>query len=48
MEVSLYGANPDEKYPLPEFTQICFIKNTVKNPQIIIGDYTYYDDVRLV
>lgn len=23
---------------------MCFIKNTVKNPNIIIGDYTYYDD----
>lgn len=27
-----------------EFPQICFIKNTVSNPKIIIGDYTYYDD----
>lgn len=26
------------------FPQVCFIKNTVKNPNIIIGDYTYYDD----
>jgi len=26
------------------FPQICFIKNTVVNPNIIIGDYTYYDD----
>jgi virginiamycin A acetyltransferase len=26
------------------FPQICFIKNTVTNPNIIIGDYTYYDD----
>ena len=26
------------------FPQVCFIKNTVVNPQIIIGDYTYYDD----
>ncbi len=26
------------------FPQVCFIKNTVSNPQIIIGDYTYYDD----
>jgi virginiamycin A acetyltransferase len=26
------------------FPQVCFIKNTVKNPDIIIGDYTYYDD----
>ncbi len=27
------------------FPQICFIKNTVSNPNIIIGDYTYYDDL---
>ena len=40
----MYGANPDEKHPLPEFPQICFIKNTVNNPKIVIGDYTYYDD----
>lgn len=26
------------------FPQICFIQNTVSNPNIIIGDYTYYDD----
>lgn len=26
------------------FPQVCFIKNTVKNPNILIGDYTYYDD----
>ncbi len=26
------------------FRQICFIKNTVTNPNIVIGDYTYYDD----
>ncbi len=26
------------------FPQVCFIKNTVQNPNIIIGDYTYYDD----
>ena len=44
-EVSLYGANPENKHPLPEFPQICFIKNTVNNPKIIIGDYTYYDDI---
>ena len=40
----MYGANPKKKHPLPEFSQICFIKNTVTNPKIIIGDYTYYDD----
>lgn len=26
------------------FPQVCYIKNTVQNPNIIIGDYTYYDD----
>jgi virginiamycin A acetyltransferase len=26
------------------FPQVCFIKNTVTNPNILIGDYTYYDD----
>ena len=26
------------------FPQVCFIANTVKNPNIIVGDYTYYDD----
>jgi virginiamycin A acetyltransferase len=26
------------------FPQVCFIKNTVSNPNILIGDYTYYDD----
>ena len=44
MEVILYGANPNDKHPMPGFPQICFIKNTVNNPKIIIGDYTYYDD----
>ena len=40
----MHGANPREKHPMSGFPQICFIKNTVKNPRIIIGDYTYYDD----
>ncbi len=26
------------------FEQVVFLKNVVKNPQIIVGDYTYYDD----
>ncbi len=41
----MYGANPNEKHPMNGFPQICFIKNTVSNPNIIIGDYTYYDDL---
>lgn len=44
LEVTLYGADPKDKHPMPGFPQICFIQNTVTNPNIIIGDYTYYDD----
>ncbi len=29
---------------MADFPQVCFIKNTVTNPNIVIGDYTYYDD----
>lgn len=40
----MHGPDPLDPHPLPGFAQVCFIKNTVKNPQIIVGDYTYYDD----
>lgn len=35
--------NPREIFP-NEYRTSCFIKNVVKAPNIIIGDYTYYDD----
>ncbi|MEY6432120.1 Vat family streptogramin A O-acetyltransferase [Thioalkalicoccus limnaeus] len=38
------GPSPDTKHPMPGFPQVCFIRNTVRNPRIIVGDYTYYDD----
>ncbi|MEL6134029.1 MAG: CatB-related O-acetyltransferase [Bacteroidota bacterium] len=38
----------DQKFPLPHYNRLCFLKNVVKNPQIIIGDYTYYDDFETV
>ena len=40
----MYGADPKDKHPMKGFPQICFIQNTVSNSNIIIGDYTYYDD----
>lgn len=39
-----HGPDPGDKHPMKGFPQICFIKNTVTNPNIEIGDYTYYDD----
>jgi len=38
------GPHPDELHPMKGFDQVCFIKNSITNPNIIIGDYTYYDD----
>lgn len=38
------GPDPDNPHPMDGFPQVCFIKNTVNNPNIVIGDYTYYDD----
>lgn len=38
------GPSPETAHPMAGFPQVCFIKNTVTNPNIVIGDYTYYDD----
>lgn len=38
------GPSPETKHPMEGVPQVCFIKNTVQNPNIVIGDYTYYDD----
>ncbi|WP_345416665.1 Vat family streptogramin A O-acetyltransferase [Halioxenophilus aromaticivorans] len=38
------GPDPANPHPMDGFPQVCFIKNTVRNPNILIGDYTYYDD----
>ena len=40
----MYGADPNTKHPMEGFPQVCFIKNTISNPNIVVGDYTYYDD----
>ncbi len=41
---------PDKNkaFPLENYDRLCFLKNVVKNPNIIIGDYTYYDDFESV
>lgn len=38
------GPNKDIKFPLENYDRLCFLKNVIKNPEIIVGDYTYYDD----
>ncbi len=36
--------DPNIKYPINGIQRTCFLKNIIKNPQIVVGDYTYYDD----
>ena len=36
--------NPNDIHPNPNIPSVCYIKNTVTRPTIIVGDYTYYDD----
>ncbi len=34
----------NQPFPLASYNRLCFLKNIIKNPNIIVGDYTYYDD----
>lgn len=34
----------NEIFSLQGYNWLCFLKNIIKNPNIIVGDYTYYDD----
>lgn len=36
--------NPNNTYPIKGITRTVYLKNIITNPQIIVGDYTYYDD----
>ncbi|NHN28123.1 CatB-related O-acetyltransferase [Flavobacterium jejuense] len=37
-------ADPNTVFPLANYDKLCFLKNIIKNPNIIVGDFTYYDD----
>lgn len=36
--------SPNTVFPLSNYKNLCFLKPFIKNPNIIVGDYTYYDD----
>jgi len=38
------GPNPDDKSPMKGFPQVGYLKNFISQDNIIVGDYTYYDD----
>ena len=31
-------------FPLENYDRLCFLKNIITRPNIMVGDYTYYDD----
>ncbi|MBU2881874.1 Vat family streptogramin A O-acetyltransferase [Psychrosphaera sp. B3R10] len=41
------GPNPNQLAPIPAAEQVTFLKNIIKSPNIIVGDYTYLDDPEL-
>ncbi|KYG81704.1 virginiamycin A acetyltransferase [Roseivirga ehrenbergii] len=36
--------DPNQTFPLKGYEQLCFLKNIIRNPNIIVGDFTYYHD----
>jgi virginiamycin A acetyltransferase len=38
------GPDPRTRHPMEGFPQIAFLRNVITRPNIIVGDYTYYDD----
>lgn len=40
----MHGPNPNEKTPIPNVNQVGFLKNYITRENILVGDYTYYDD----
>lgn len=39
----MIGPDPKLKYPIKGNENVQFIKNTISRPNIIVGDYSYYD-----
>lgn len=40
----LIRADPNCIYPLQDYNKLIFLKNVIKASNIVIGDYTYFDD----
>ena len=40
----MFGPNPDAVHPNENIPSICYIKNVITRPNILVGEYTYYDD----
>lgn len=45
MESKINKPNPDTVFPVKGNTTVTYVKPTVKNPNIIVGEFTYFSDV---
>lgn len=36
--------NPDKIFPVPDCDTVTYVRPTIKNPDIIVGDFTYFSD----
>ena len=41
----MIGPDPNKIYPNENIKQVVYIKNVITRRNIIVGDYSYYDDV---
>ena len=39
------GPDPNSIYPNENIRQVVYIENVITRPNILVGDYTYYDDI---
>ena len=40
----MHGPSPSTRHPMAGFPQIAFLKQVVTRENIVVGDYSYYDD----
>ena len=40
----MHGPSPDDREPMKGFPQVGYLKNFITSENIVVGDYTYYDD----
>jgi len=41
-----HGPSPDTHHPIPGIARTGYLKNFITRPNILVGDFTYYDDPR--
>ncbi len=40
----MLGSDPSARYPITGAPRTGFLRNFITRPNILVGDYTYYDD----